>query len=110
MNVKKDNHYYKFNTEVASLEIIYLINEKNKTIKYGVFVKDSFHKELLKDFVLDKDVLNFVNDFWDNFNKNHYINIPTYIKGYYNSKINLLESITNKSLKTKLETYKNILI
>ena len=110
MNVKKDNHYYKFNTEVASLEIIYLINEKNKTIKYGVFVKNSFHEELLKDFVLDNDVLNFVNDFWNNFNKDQYKNKPTYIKGYYNSKINLIQSTKNKSLKTKLEKCKSILI
>ena len=110
MNVKKDNHYYKFNTDVTSLEIIYLINEKNKTIKYGVFIKNSFHKEILIDFVIDNDVLIFVNDFWDNFDKNLYKNKPTYIKKYYNSKINLLQSNTNQNLKTKLEKYKNIII
>ena len=110
MNAKKDNHYYKFNTDVTSLEIIYLINEKNKTIKYGVFVKNSFHKDILIDFVIDNDVLIFVNDFWDNFDKNLYKNKPTYIKKYYNSKINLLQSTTNQNLKTKLEKYKNIII
>ena len=110
MNVKKDNHYYKFNTDVTSLEIIYLINEKNKTTKYGVFIKNSFHKEILIDFVIDNDVLIFVNDFWDNFDKNLYKNKPTYIKKYYNSKINLLQSTSNKNLKTKLEKYKSITI
>ena len=110
MNVKKDNHYYKFNTDVTSLEIIYLINEKNKTTKYGVFIKNSFHKEILIDFVIDNDVLIFVNDFWDNFDKNLYKNKPTYIKKYYNSKINLLQSTSNQNLKTKLEKYKSITI
>ena len=110
MNVKKDNHYYKFNTEVTNLEIIYLINENNKTIKYGVFVKNSFHKEILIDFVIDNDVLNFVNEFWVDFDKNLYKKKPTYIKKYYNSKINLLQSTQNQTLKTKLENNKNIII
>ena len=110
MNVKKDNHYYKFNTEVTNLEIIYLINENNKTIKYGVFVKNSFHKEILIDFVIDNDVLNFVNEFWVDFDRNLYKKKPTYIKKYYNSKINLLQSTQNQTLKTKLENNKNIII
>ena len=110
MNVKKDNHYYKFNTEKASLEIIYLINEKNKTIKYGVFAKNSFHKEVVTDFVLDTDVLDFVNKFWDNFDKNQYKNKPTYIKRYYNSNISILQNTNQKSLKTKFETCKSIII
>ena len=45
MNVKMDKTLYKYNNDITSYEIIYLINENKETIKYGVFDLTSYKKE-----------------------------------------------------------------
>ena len=51
MNVKADNKIYNCNTELSSLEIIYLINKNNEKIKYGVFDINSYKEKILKDYI-----------------------------------------------------------
>ncbi len=85
MNVKKDKTIYKYDSDISSFEIIYLINENKKKTKYGIFDINSFNEIVLSDFLLDIDVLLFVNNFWDDYDKSQMGN-TNYNKAYYNKK------------------------
>lgn len=60
MNVKPDNQIYNLNIDLASLEVIYLINEKNKKIKYVVFDVNHIPEKILKNYIIDSDIQQFV--------------------------------------------------
>ena len=90
MNVKADRNIYNNYTELSSLEIIYLINEKNETIKYGVFDINSYQEEIRKDYIFDSDIEKFVNYFYNNYDDKK--RDTEYAKEYYNSDyIDILE-------------------
>ena len=105
MNVKADNKMYNCNTELSSLEIIYLINKDNEKIKYGVFDINSFKEKILKDYIFDQEIVQFVNDFFNNYDKS--LNKVRYTKEYYNK---ITEKIKNTNLYSKLKTKSNIYI
>ena len=67
MNIKPDKNIYNYNSNISSLEIIYLINEKNQKIKYGVFDIDSFEENILINYQIDPKMQAFVDSFWDDY-------------------------------------------
>ena len=71
MNIKIDKTLYNNNTDLSSLEIIYLINKNNKKIKYGVFDINSYINYSINrpNYEFDKDVVNFANAFYDEYIK-----------------------------------------
>ena len=87
MNVKEDKSIYKYNSDLSSFEVIYLINENKQTIKYGTFDINSFNEILLKDYILDIDILLFVNNFWNDYDPNNIYN-ENYNRNYYKIKYN----------------------
>ena len=110
MNVRNDNDLDKFNTEISSLLIIYLLNNNKKKIKYGVFDLKSINKEVLIDYIIDKNVLKFLNDFWYNYKRDENDKKDSYSKKYYNLINNNLQANKNKDLKSKLLDAKKIVI
>ena len=110
MNIKNDRKLDKYNSQVSSLEIIYLVNDNKKKIKYGVFDLNSIKEVFSTDYIVDNSVLNFVNDFWNNYKRNDFKTKPKKIKSYYNEKTNNLQSTGNKDRKFKLLNDKNIII
>jgi len=110
MNVKNDRKLDKYNSQVSSLEIIYLLNEKKRKTKYGVFDINSIKEVILTDYIVDNSVLNFVNDFWNNYKKDDFKKKPSKIRSYYNGRTSNLRSTDNKDLKSKLLNDKNIII
>ena len=68
INVEKDESLYKFDDNLSSYEIIYLINEKNKALKYGVFDLESYRKEKLKEFIINNKYSNMLKKFYDDYN------------------------------------------
>ena len=105
MNVKSDNKIYKYNTDLTSLEVIYLINKNNKITKYGVFDINSHKEKKIKNYVFDNEIEIFVNKFYDEYDFN--IKTQRYTKGYFNRKN---EAIKNTSLYSKLMDNKLIFI
>ena len=89
MNVKSDKKIYTYDTDLTSLEVIYLINN-NKITKYGVFDINSHKEKVLKDYVIDNDIETFVNQFYNEYDFK--IKTQRYTKGYFNRK--------NESIKT----------
>ena len=82
MNVKADRNIYNNNTELSSLEIIYLINQNNEKIKYGVFDINSYKEKIQKDFTFDSDIVQFSERFYNNYDKKNID--PDYAEYYYN--------------------------
>ena len=105
MNVKSDNKIYKYNTDLTSLEVIYLINKNNKITKYGVFDINSHKEKKPKDYVFDNEIDKFVNEFYDEYDFN--IKTQRYTKGYFNRKE---WAIKNTNLYLKLMDNKLIFI
>ena len=108
MNVKKDKTLYKYNSDISSFEIIFLINEEKKKIKYGTFDINSFKEIVLEDYILNIEILVFVNNFWDDYNKEKKED-EKYNKKYYQEKYkNIYES--NKNFNMELRDKKNLRI
>ena len=70
INVEKDESLYNYNDNVTSYEIIYLINEKNKTSKYGVFDLESYRKAKLKDFIINTKYSKVMEAFYNDYKYN----------------------------------------
>ena len=94
MNVKEDKTIYKYNSDLSSFEVIYLIDENNQKTKYGTFDINSFNEIVLQDYILDIDILLFVNKFWYDYDKTKMDN-ENYNREYYKKKYNLYKSIKN---------------
>ena len=90
INVKKDKRLYYYNDNVSSYEIIYLINEKNKTNKYGVFNLASYKKGEMKNYIIHNKYSEKLQKFYDNYNKNKKYDCDE-IDSYYNSQISELD-------------------
>ena len=84
MNVPKDNKIYKFNDNLSSYEIIYQIDENNKTKKYGIFDLTSYNKKQLKDFIINSKYSEFVKKFYEDYNQNNGKNYKENINYYIN--------------------------
>ena len=97
MNVKSDNKIYKYNTDLTSFEVIYLINKNNKITKYGVFDINSYKEKELKVYIFDDEIKKFVNEFYNEYNFNK--KTQRYTKGYFNRKN---KAIKNTNLYNKL--------
>lgn len=106
MNIQQDKNIYNYNSNISSLEIIYLINEKNQKIKYGVFDIDSFKENILINYQIDSEMKKFVDDFWDGYQL--ILRTSKNTKKYYNSKTNKMDKdLYNKlKIKTNLSIYK----
>ena len=109
MNVRADNKIYNYNTDLPSLEIIYLINENNEKIKYGVFDINSYKEKVLKDYIFDQEIVEFVNNFYNNYDRktNKNKNKTKYTRVYFN---NINQTINNTQLYSKLRTKDNLRI
>lgn len=71
MNIKKDINFYKYDDNLSSYEIIYLIDEHYKVTKYGIFNVNSSKKIISKDFQIELNFSKFLQNFWDNFDQNN---------------------------------------
>lgn len=103
INVRIDRSIYKFNDGDPSYETIYLINEKNNIIKYGVFnyiliIKSSLNK----DFKINDDYRDYLQEFWKNYNENTYYGI------FYKKQISILNQKFKKSELDKFRAIKDI--
>ena len=88
MNVKKENSLCKYYNLLTSYEIIFLINEKNVTTKYGIFNVKSFNKILRKNFNINNySFMSYLQDFWNNYNQNN-IQDENYNISYFKTKKN----------------------
>ena len=105
INIHKDKSLYKFNEGGSSYEVVYLINEKNIKIKYGVFKyisKEKRNLNLNKLFEIDEDFREYLNNFWN------YYKISKNDGIFYKEQINILNTkFQNQKIK-KLRAIKVI--
>ena len=103
MNVKPDKKIYYYNTNLSSLEIIYLMNKNNKIVKYGVFDINSHKEEELKDYDFDPDIESHLNNFYDEYqNKTKKTQKAT--RAYYNIKRQIIEKVKKEDLYLKFKS------
>jgi len=71
MNIKKDTNFYKYDDNLSSYEIIYLIDEYNKVTKYGIFNVNSSKQIISKDFQIELHFSKFLQNFWNEYDQNN---------------------------------------
>ena len=103
MNVKPDKNIYYFNTDLSSLEVIYLIDKNNKIVKYGIFDINSHKEKILTDYVFDPDIKLHLNNFYDEY-KDKITKTQKATRTYYNLKC---EIIKKKNLYTQFKYIKH---
>ena len=94
MNIKKDTNFYKYDDNLSSYEIIYLIDEYNKVTKYGIFNVNSSKQIISKDFQIELHFSKFLQNFWNEYEQNNNSNDDN-----NNSYFNQQNSIFNKRFK-----------
>lgn len=106
INVEKDENFNKYDYNLSSYEIIYLINENNIITKYGIFNVDFAKHIAPKDFIIDEEFSNLLKKFYKGYKKRRNKNINL-ISDYFSEQIG---NIKKKLTKKRLSEFENLLL